>query len=229
MYAVVLAGGQGTRLRPLVGDLPKPMAPVHGRPFLCYLLDLLERQGITDVVLSVGYRHEQITAFFGRQYRGLGLAYAIEAEPLGTGGGLQRALGLVERFPAFALNGDTYLELDYRAMLGAHQAAGTRLTIALRRAAEPGRYGGVEVQAAGRVVGFRATGAGAGLINAGVYLVADNLLVGSGLEPPFSFEQDFLEPRIAELRPLAFETQGYFIDIGVPEDYARAQHELSGR
>jgi len=223
MQAVILAGGLGTRLRSVVGDLPKPLAPVAGRPFLARLLDRLERQGFTSAVLSVGYRHESIVDRHGA----IRLAYAIEREPLGTGGGLRAALAMIERFPCFALNGDTLLDVDYQAMRTAHAAARAPLTMALRRIADVSRYGRAVVED-GRVVGFAAAGApGPGLVNAGVYLFAGNLLDDPALPPSFSFERDFLEPRAATLRPLAFETDGYFIDIGVPEDYARAQRELA--
>lgn len=228
MRAVVLAGGQGTRLRSVIDDMPKPMAPVNGRPFLAHLLDRLERRGIDRVVLSVGYLKEPIVAAFGDRYRGIAISYSVEDAPLGTGGGLRQALSMVDGFPAFALNGDTIVDLDYAAMIRAQQDAGTPLAIALRRVPDAGRYGQAKVED-GRLVGFaaRGEGTGEGLINAGVYLFAENLLDDPELPESFSFERDFLEARAARLRPLAFETEGYFIDIGVPEDYARAQRELA--
>lgn len=228
MRAVVLAGGQGTRLRSVIDDIPKPMAPVNGRPFLAHLLDRLERQGVDRVVLSVGFRKEAIMAAFGNHYRGIAIEYAVETEPLGTGGGLRQALAMVGGFPAFGLNGDTILELDYRAMLRAHEAAKPPLTIALRRVPDAARYGRAKVEA-GRLVGFaaRGEGEGPGLINGGVYLFAENVLDDPSLPASFSFERDFLEARAATIKPLAFETDGYFIDIGVPDDYARAQRELA--
>jgi len=226
MEAIVLAGGKGTRLQSVVSDLPKPMAPVAGRPFLAHLLDLLQRQGVTEVVLSVGYMHEKIIDAFGRRYCDIRLRYAIEEQPLGTGGGLRQALAMVDRFPAFALNGDTLLALDYRAMLAAHQGAGVQLTMALRRMADTGRFGRAVIQS-DRIVGFEAGGRGGpGAINAGVYLFGRNLLDDPALPGSFSFERDFLEPRMSDLAPLAFVTDAYFIDIGVPEDYGRAQRDL---
>lgn len=226
MYAVVLAGGQGTRLQPVVSDVPKPMASVKGRPFICHVLDLLASQGVSDVVLSVGYLRETLIRHLGEHYNGLHLRYAIEDAPLGTGGGLRNALALVGEFPAFALNGDTYLKLDLGAMLRAHQERKSDLTIAVRRVTDAGRHGRV-ITVGGRIVEFHAASQpGPGLINAGVYLFSENLMKDTVHQAPFSFERDFLEPRIKMLRPVAFETDGYFIDIGVPEDYARAQREL---
>jgi D-glycero-alpha-D-manno-heptose 1-phosphate guanylyltransferase len=228
MQAIVLVGGQGTRLRTVVSEVPKVMASIGGRPFLSLLLDLLERQGVDEAVLAVGYLREMLMARFGERHGALALRYAVETEPLGTGGALRNALAMVDRFPAFALNGDTYLELDYRAMLSVHEGAKSNLTIALRRMAKNERYGGVTV-AGDRIVGFAAQGARTGLVSAGVYLFADRLLDDPTLPEKFSFERDFLEERVAALRPLAFETTGYFIDIGVPEDYRRAQRELPQR
>jgi D-glycero-alpha-D-manno-heptose 1-phosphate guanylyltransferase len=228
MQAIVLAGGKGTRLQSVVSDLPKPLAPVAGRPFLAHLLGFLERQGVTEAVLSVGYMHEKIVDAFGSRFGRIDLRYAVEDEPLGTGGGLRQALEQVVRYPVFALNGDTLLALDYRAMLAAHRAAEADMTMALRRLPDTGRYGRAVIEA-GRVTGFEAGGvAGPGAINAGVYLFGRNLLDEPSLPSSFSFERDFMEPRMAALAPLAFETDAYFIDIGVPEDYVRAQRELAG-
>ncbi len=228
MQAIVLAGGQGTRLRPVIDSLPKPLAPVAGRPFLAHLLDRLERQAVDRVILSVGYMADRIVAAFGDRYRSLSIAYSVEEEPLGTGGGLRQALSLADAFPVFALNGDTIVELDFRAMAGTLAEAAADLAIALRRVPDAARYGRAHVED-GRIVGFaaRGEGTGAGLINAGVYLFAADLLGDPALPDRFSFEREFLEPRAASLRPVAFETGGYFVDIGVPEDYARAQRELA--
>lgn len=225
MQAIVLVGGQGTRLQSVVSDVPKVMAPIRDRPFLSLLLDLLERQGIEDVILAVGYLRDVVMSRIGRRHGGLKVRYAIETEPLGTGGGLRNALEIADRFPVFALNGDTYFELDYRAMRRAHDEAGVELTIALRRIAQGERFGCATV-VGDRIVGFTAEGARTRLISAGVYLFGSRLLDDPSLPPAFSFERDFLERRAPNLRPLAFETGGYFIDIGVPEDYARAQREL---
>jgi len=228
MQAVILAGGLGTRLRAVVSAVPKPLAPIGGRPFLAILIERLERQGIDEAVLAVGYKGDAIEAALGSRLGGVGLHYVHEDEPLGTGGALARALARIERFPVLALNGDTLLELDLAAMLAAHRAAGARLTMAVRRVEDTGRYGRAVIDR-GRVVGFAPGEAGRpGTINAGVYLFAENLLADPGLPARFSFERDFLERQAQILRPLAYEARGYFIDIGVPEDYARAERDLAG-
>lgn len=223
----MLAGGPGTRLRPVLPDLPKPMAPIQGRPFLAYLLDNLIAQGIRRVVLSVGYRRERIQDFFGNAYGGLTIDYAIEGQPLGTGGAIALALPLLEGSEGFVLNGDTYLELDFRAMAAAYRAsADGSLMMAVRNVPDATRYGRVDV-VDDCVQGFFPGGGGAGTINAGVYLMPRGLFDGHSLPTSFSFEQDFLRPQVRTLKPRAFPCSGIFIDIGVPEDYAEAQRVLS--
>jgi D-glycero-alpha-D-manno-heptose 1-phosphate guanylyltransferase len=223
MEAIVLAGGLGTRLRSVIPDLPKPMAPVAGRPFLAWILDRLADAGFRRVVLAVGYRHETIRDFFGLSYRGVELAYSVEDAPLGTGGAIRLALGHVDESPVFVLNGDTYLEADYAAMLAAHVTHGVELTVAVARVADVSRYGSLEIKD-DRICGFLEKGSqGPGYINAGVYLMARGLVETIPVGTGHSFENELLMPRVAELRPLAFRADGLFIDIGVPEDYERAQ------
>lgn len=224
--AVVLAGGLGTRLRSVVPDLPKPMAPVAGRPFLAWLLDSLAAQGIRRVVISVGYRCEPIVEYFGRQYGTLSIDYATEPEPLGTGGGIACGLARIEGTEAFVLNGDTFQVFDYRAMaalLGRHGDA--IMAMGVREVADASRYGQLSVSD-GRVRGFSARGAGGGLVNSGIYLLPRDLFERFRMPGKFSFEADFLQKRIDELRPVAFACDGVFIDIGMPDAYREAQQLL---
>jgi D-glycero-alpha-D-manno-heptose 1-phosphate guanylyltransferase len=222
MEAIILAGGFGTRLRSVVSDLPKPLAPVGGRPFLAILLDQLVAQGFKHVVLSVGYKHELIQQAFGNKYQNLTLSYAVEEVPLGTGGAICLAASLCKTTEVFVLNGDSYVDLDFAAMRGAHRACRAQLSICAVTVPEAGRYGCVQIEA-DRIVGFSEKGtAGPGLINAGVYLFAPSLVVNANLPKAFSVERDFLMARLHQLSPLAFVVDGLFIDIGVPEDYARA-------
>ena len=223
MEAIVLAGGLGTRLRQVVQDLPKPLAPVAGRPFLAIVLDHLSRQGFRSVVLSVGYRHEQVRAAFGNAFAGISLRYAVEEKPLGTGGAIRLAARQCEGSEIFVMNGDTYLEVEFGAMRQAHRAARARLSVCIVQVPDVARYGAVVVEG-DRIAGFAASGsAGPGRINAGVYLMARDLLEGMVLPEAFSFERDVLGPKLDELRPVAFAARGMFIDIGIPADYARAQ------
>ena len=222
MQAIVLAGGLGTRLRGVIGDLPKPMAPVGGLPFLHRLLADLAQRGFTDVVLSVGHLHEKIVDYFGDRFAGLSVRYAIEASPLGTGGAIRQALDQAASGPCFVLNGDTYASVDFPAMRAAHTASGATLTMAVCDLPDIGRFGALTIDD-GVVTSFREKGdRGPGSINAGVYLLDRAIFAGYPTGERFSFESDFLAPHLATLRPRAFRTAGAFIDIGIPEDYERA-------
>jgi len=227
MEAIVLAGGLGTRLRAVVGELPKPMAPVAGRPFLEILLDRLAGQGIDAVVLSVGYKAPMIQAHFGEAYKGMAIRYAVEPEPLGTGGACRLAWKQVCGPRAFVLNGDTYVELDYAAVARCHQQQSRPMTMVVTPAPDEDRYDGVTV-ADGLVRGMASSGRShAGYINAGVYLVERALLDDPNFAACRSLERDFLEPHVASLRPAAYVADSLFIDIGVPADYRRAQDLLA--
>lgn len=224
--AIVLAGGLGTRLRSVVPDLPKPMAPVHGRPFLAAVLDELDAEGFCTAILAVGYRREAIQEHFGNSYKSLRLQYSVEAKPLGTGGAIRLALTETTAPNVFVLNGDTYLELDYRAMLKAQIEADADLTVAVHAVPDAARYGALDI-ADGYIQGFFEKGrSGPGSINGGVYLMSRNLLDRYTLPAVFSFETDVLMRHVKDLKPLVFHTAGTFIDIGVPEDYTRAEESL---
>ena len=201
------------------------MADVAGRPFLAYLLQYLESQGIRRIILSIGYRFEAIRSFFGVKHGEIRIAYAIEDEPLGTGGAIAHALPLVESPIVFVLNGDTFLKLDYRAMarLIGDDPERFTLAVALREIEDTSRYGRA-LLAGGLVAGFEARGPQArGLINAGVYLMNARIFERFSVPRKFSFEKDFLEARAAEVRPVAFPCSSPFIDIGIPEALLEAQ------
>lgn len=226
MRAIVLAGGMGTRLRERISDLPKPMAPVGGRPFLEYLLDRLAAAGIAATTLSVGYMWQAIRDHFGTTYRGMAIDYAVEDEPLGTGGALLHALGRTEGGPVLAMNGDSLLDLDLAALKAWYESEPMPIAMVVRAVPDVARYGGVAVEN-GRIVAFREKGPGGpGWINAGIYCLQPAVFAGYRDGDHFSFEQDILQPRCLELRPRAWCSDAYFIDIGVPEDYDRAQNEL---
>lgn len=223
MEAIVLAGGQGTRLRSVVPDLPKPMARIGQQPFLALLLTRLARQGVTDVVLSVGYMADAITSYFGKSFEGLRIQYYEEKTPLGTGGAVRASLGLVTSDHVFVVNGDTFLNVDIQQLES--QWVAERLPIIVGRPVEGGgRYGRMEI-ADGRVVRFGHQSTGPGLINAGFYVLDRTTFDGATLTDPFSLEA-FLEQSIRDRQFAVHISDGYFIDIGVPEDYRRAQTEL---
>jgi len=228
--AIVLAGGLGTRLRAAVPDLPKPMAPVGGRPFLEHLLDYWVRQGVTRFVLSVGYKREAVAAHFGPAHRGVPVSYAIEDQPRGTGGGLLLArAALAAAGPFLVLNGDTFFEVSLEALRKFHVANRADATLSLFRSPQPGRYTGIRIDPAGRIVSLASAGERGQPANGGVYLMERGLLDGSRRQEaaPLSLEDDILPDALAGGKRLfGLECSGRFIDIGVPEDYARAENVL---
>lgn len=229
--AIILAGGLGTRLRSVVPELPKPMAGVAGRPFLEHQLDYWIGQGIRRFVLSVGYQHEAIVNHFGDAYNGAVLDYVVEAEPLGTGGGLLLA---VDRLggdePFLVLNGDTYFAVDLAALDAFADARDADWCISLFRAEEAGRYQEVSVAADGRVTSLAAHSAALGrLASGGVYRVHPRAVEGRfGRHVRVSLETDILPAALASgQRVFGLECPGPFIDIGVPADFERAQTVLA--
>ena len=229
MEAIILAGGLGTRLRSVVSDVPKPMALIQGRPFLSFVLDRLVDARFARAIFACGYRHEALQDYFGGDYRGLALSYSVEAEPLDTGGAIRLAWDAIGNREAFVLNGDTYIEVDYAAMLDAHGRSGAMLTMAVRHVADASRYGAL-VLADARVRGFSEKGeSGPGWINAGTYLFGAGLRALLPERRAFSLERDLLAPRVGAIQPLAFRCDGRFIDIGTPEDYGEAERLLATR
>lgn len=225
--AVILAGGMGTRLREAVPDLPKPMAPVNGRPFLEHQMDYWIAQGIRHFVLSVGYRHESISAHFGSAYRGVQVEYAVEQSPLGTGGGVLLAAGRLHgEGPFLLLNGDTYFEVELAALEEFHARHSADWTFSLFRTEDAQRYLGLSVDADGRIRSLRAdAGASPRLANGGVYLVEPEILRAYGWRSGdrLSLEEDMLPALFSRGAKLyGRESSRRFIDIGVPEDYRRS-------
>lgn len=224
--AIILAGGLGTRLSAVVKDLPKPMAPINTRPFLAYLLDYLESFGINRVILSVGYKHEAITDYFATQYKSIELVYAVENEPLGTGGGIANALKYAQSEEAFLLNGDTFFNVNLNDLAQFHAENKAELSLSLKPMSDFDRYGSV-ITTNGRITNFAEKQfLKEGLINGGVYLLNKTLLLNNDLPLKFSFENDILEKLVASHSFYGKAFTNYFIDIGVPDDYKRAQEEL---
>jgi D-glycero-alpha-D-manno-heptose 1-phosphate guanylyltransferase len=226
MRALVLAGGLGTRLKQVLPDLPKPMAPVAGRPFLEHVLDRLIRGGVRQIILSLGHRAEVIRSHFGTRYRDAELRCVVEAAPLGTGGAIVHALRGEPDVPFIVLNGDTLLDADFQALVEWYRAEPEPLAMVVRNVSDASRYGTVLVSE-GRVTRFSVRGPSTtGLVNAGVYVLRSAVFRDRTLPEVFSFEADFLERHCETLRPRVWLCDSYFIDIGVPEDLARAQREL---
>ena len=227
MKAIVLAGGLGTRLRARVSDVPKPMAPIQGRPFLEYVLDTLVSGGVESVVLSIGYLGEMIESHFGNSYRGLPLEYSVEHECLGTGGAIAKAVKqYASNAPVLVLNGDTLLKMDLKRMIESYNCCPSDLVMVLRKVNDVSRYGQVIVEN-NIITKFEEKGGeGAGYINAGIYIIRPEIISEEDLPPKFSFEIDYLQNRLVDIKPRAYIEDCYFIDIGIPEDFDRAQYEL---
>lgn len=224
MEAIVLAGGLGTRLRSAVSGLPKCMAPVGGRPFLGYLLEELGRQGVTRVILSVGYLREAVMEWVAERTWPFDIDWAVEEQPLGTGGGIRLALTRAREDRVLVLNGDTFFHVPSLASLLKIEAP---IVLALKPMRDFDRYGSVELGPDGRVRAFREKEhCPEGLVNGGVYAIGRRLFEGRELPPSFSFETAVLEPMAAQGKVAGRVCDGWFIDIGIPEDYRRAQVEL---
>lgn len=225
--AIILAGGLGTRLRSAVPDLPKPMAPVRGIPFLAYQIDYWINQGIDRFVLSVGYKHEEIQKYFGLQYKGVPIDYSIELTPLGTGGGLLNAVKLCQDQSEFLLlNGDTYFEVDLSRLQECAKINEADWVFSVFRSQGLGRYMAMGLGVDGEILEVHNVANKLGsFVNGGVYWVKtksiDSILNSKVL--PLSLEQDLFPLFIEEHKKLfALESTGQFIDIGIPDDFIRA-------
>ncbi len=214
--------------------MPKPMAPLAGRPFLEYQMDYWIRQGVRRFVLSVGYKHELIERHFGTAYRGAEIAYAVEATPLGTGGGLLLAISTIRAAgPWLVLNGDTFFDVSLSELRKFHEASQADITLSLFPVENNTRYTGIELDSEQRITRLKSGSDGnRQLINGGVYLLNETALSALPYRAgdKASFETDILEKALeAGKRLYGYSTNGKFIDIGVPEDYSRAAHLLTER
>lgn len=222
MEVIVLAGGLGTRLQAVISDVPKPMAPVAGRPFLQILLEYLVKQGAERLLLSVGHMSSIITDFFGDSFMGVPIVYCIERRQLGTGGAIKLALEKVESKMALVVNGDTFVAIDLEELLKTKGESDSPI-IVTRFVSDVSRYGAVKVEE-GRISAFSEKhSSGPGLINAGIYLLPKNHFFELNLGEKFSLENDFLPSDVSKQTYLNHTTTGEFIDIGTPSDYEAAQ------
>lgn len=221
--AIILAGGFGTRLRSVVSDVPKPLAPVGGRPFLAWVLDSLAIQGIRRAILATGFMGDRVARTCGQSWQGMELLYSQEREPLGTGGAIAMAFSQVEGEACLVLNGDTWLAFDHAKFDREWRTGNARLAIALAAVPDVSRYGAVEMEKS-RVTALVEKGTtGPGHINAGVYGIRRSLLADFPAKESFSFENDVLMPTVRREAVFGYTRTHDFIDIGVPQDYQRAQ------
>lgn len=223
--AIILAGGQGTRLSTIVSDVPKPMANVCGSPFLEILINELRNKGIRHIILALGYKAEVIQNYFGNKYKDIKISYVVESKQLGTGGAIKLATTMMGTDNALILNGDSFIQIDMKlanTLLEKHSSPiifGVCVNNSFR-------YGRVDHDN-GIIVGFREKGeVGSGIISAGVYIFPKNLLNDFSPNTYFSIEDDYFKFIKKEHKFRLAITESYFIDIGIPEDYQRAQKEL---
>ena len=227
--AIILAGGLGTRLKSVIADLPKPMAPVNGLPFLTYQFRFLKHFGIKNAVVSVGHLAEKIQDYYKTSFEGLSLSYAYEKTALGTGGGIRLAIEACRANDVLVLNGDSFFDVDLTEFYNLHESRQSDISIALRQVSNAGRYGTIKKDSNNRITLFKEKTnlEEPGIINGGVYILQKDLYMNS--TPPatnFSIEKDFFEKNLDKLSINGFGFNSYFIDIGIPEDYARAQHDF---
>lgn len=223
LEAIVLAGGLGTRLRSVVSDLPKPMAPIGDKPFLEYILKYLQKNGITRVILSVGYKWETIKEYFGYKWENIELVYSVEDEPLGTGGAIKKAMKQLKTGQVYIINGDTFFDVDLKSLV---LEDNSKLILSLKHMINFDRYGCVESDDNNLVKAFTEKGyRESGNINGGIYLASKNIFDNFDLDEKFSFEE-FMQVNFEELKISVKVFEKYFIDIGIPEDYQKAQTEI---
>lgn len=223
METIILAGGFGTRLSHIVSDVPKPMAPLNGRPFLEYILDYLVKNKVKHTVIAIGYKGEIIKEHFGNLYRNLEITYSSEDTPLGTGGAIKQALKYCKESDVFIINGDTYFDVDLSSMKEFHESKNSNLTIAVKLMNNFDRYGSVIINN-DKVLKFEEKKKTIkGKINGGIYLLKQRIF-DSILEDSFSFEQKVLGDAYYDI--FAHDSEGYFIDIGIPKDYEKAKRDF---
>lgn len=226
--AIILAGGLGTRLRSAVPDLPKCMAPVNEKPFLTYVINHLLLEGITHFIFSLGYKSEAIIAFLEKDFPSLLFKTSEEEEPLGTGGAVKKALTKAKDKCVLIVNGDTLYKINIELLAGVHSLSGACCTLSLKPMRNFDRYGVVEIDECSVIKSFKEKQFyESGLINGGIYAIHRNKFLEENLPDKFSLEKDYLEKFYKIRRMFGVVQDEYFIDIGIPEDYERAQRELT--
>ena len=225
--AVILAGGLGIRLRSAVPDLPKCMASVNGKPFLAHVMDHFQKQGIEKFIFSLGYKHEIIEYFINAEYSDINSQFCIESEPLGTGGAITSACSKATEKSVLIINGDTLFKIDVSKLSVFHNMCGADCTLSLKLMQKFDRYGRVELSEDNSIKKFSEKEyCESGLINGGIYALNVINFLQENLPEKFSFEKDYLEKYFHERRIYGVIQDEYFIDIGIPVDYEKAQNEL---
>lgn len=228
MQAVILVGGLGTRLRDVISDRPKPMAPVNGKPFLEYQVEFLKNNGIREIVFSTGYMSEKIEEHFGSGEKyGIEIKYVKEKDLLGTGGAIKNAKDVLDD-QFFALNGDSMFLVDLNSMVKFHGKNHADLTIALAKVKEKSRFGNVLINNKFQITGFAEKENISGdLINGGIYYFEKNNFDWNAFPEKFSIEKEFFPQVVKKNSIFGFVSDSYFIDIGTIEDYKRFENDIS--
>lgn len=223
MQVLILAGGLGTRLRSVVSDRPKPMADINGKPFLEYLIRNLINNGYKEIILAVGYKSEKIIEYFkdGTDF-GCNIKYAIENEPLGTGGALANAKNIIKD-DIMVLNGDTYFDINFKEFEHYHKNMKSDYTLALRKVEDVSRYGAVEFDSNNKIIGFTPKGENSesNYINGGIYIMKKCIIDKLEVNKFISLENDIISVILNERNMFGYKSKDYFIDIGIPEDYKK--------
>ena len=227
MEALILAGGFGTRLKDVIDEIPKPMAQINGIPFLSYLFEYLLKYGVERVILCTGHLSEKIEEFYGSKYKELLIAYSHETEPLGTGGAIHKALKLAMSETVFILNGDTFFDVNLSLLNEQHNSKQSDFTFALKPMKDFDRYGCININNNGEIIEFEEKKHRLfGYINGGIYILRKDIFTNKNLSEKFSLENDFFEKYLNEVSFYGYISDTYFIDIGIPEDYYKAQKDL---
>lgn len=228
MQAIILAGGKGLRLREVISDVPKPMAPMHGRPFLEHIILHLLRFSVKNIIVSVGYKGEKIQEYFGDGHKwGANISYSSEDEPLGTGGAVKRAESYVNESPFLVMNGDSYCATDISNFCQFHSAKGSMISIVVMRITNEGMYGKIVMNEEQRIMRFEEKViCRDAYVNAGIYLFDRSVFEHMLPECNFSLEYDFF-PQLIASPIFGFETCDRFFDIGTPERYREASRAMN--
>ena len=224
---IILAGGLGTRLRSVVVDLPKVMAPVNERPFLNYILEKATNEKIEHLVLSTGYLHEKIEEYISTSHAEKNISFVIEEEPLGTGGAIAFALHQCMSEEVLIVNGDSFFNIDYRRFFNDHHQKHSDFSIAMKPMFNFDRYGTLNITNDGKIKAFlEKRSMQEGMINAGIYIINKKHFLEMNWPYKFSMEKDYMEKYFSSVPMYGFAYDEYFIDIGIPQDYAKAQTDF---
>lgn len=227
MEAIVLAGGLGTRLRSVVSEQPKAMAAIQGTPFIEYLLDYLIKNGVTKIILSVGYKSKYIENHIQDEFQNTPVIYAKEKKPLGTGGALKNALQFTENENIIVTNGDSLFFGNLRKQYQSHLQNNAEITLALKPMQNYSRYGTIKINKQRKIKAFLGKKHNdSGLINSGLYVLNKNAFLKHCFPSKFSLEKDYFEKKFKKINCYGYEQDAYFLDIGIPKDFKRAQMEI---